>query len=239
MHVWVLQGEHGEDPEGLEALLRHSSQQLPSLCLQLECQRGSAGLAAAARRGRPDLLVTTHCHCPPPAVLNEVLPLGISLMVAATIEQAEAHVALAGRYPIHLLPLPVTANTLALGLVTAAASHYRQLAWSAQVAQLQQRLQDRILVERAKGILVQRLGTSEEDAYKRLRVLSRQQRRPIRDIAQSVIDTQQLLLQPPSNGLPTLPPRALAPEEAAAPLEPVESPGAGRWPEKAQALSKE
>ena len=55
------------------------------------------------------------------------------------------------------------------------------------------------MIERAKGILVQRLGISEEEAYKRLRVSSRRQRRQIRDIAQSLIDTQALLL-PEQNG---------------------------------------
>src|SRR5262249_61357673 len=68
-----------------------------------------------------------------------------------------------------------------------------------QEARLQQRLEDRIVIERAKGILVQRLGVSEEDAYKRLRVLSRRQRRQIRDIAQSFLDTQSLLM-PDENG---------------------------------------
>jgi hypothetical protein len=55
------------------------------------------------------------------------------------------------------------------------------------------------VIERAKGILVQQLGVSEEEAYKRLRVSSRRQRRQIRDIAQSLIDTQALLL-PEQNG---------------------------------------
>ena len=44
---------------------------------------------------------------------------------------------------------------------------------------LEQRLSDRIIVERAKGILVQRLKITEGDAYKRLRLLSRRQRRQI------------------------------------------------------------
>jgi AmiR/NasT family two-component response regulator len=63
--------------------------------------------------------------------------------------------------------------------------------------EVQQRLSDRIVIERAKGVLLQRLGISEEEAYKRLRVLSRRQRRPIRDIAQSLLDTQDLLVPPP------------------------------------------
>jgi AmiR/NasT family two-component response regulator len=86
-----------------------------------------------------------------------------------------------------------------MALLTARTAQLRQAHWHAQVARLQQRLADRIVIERAKAILVQRLGLTEEEAYKRLRVLSRRQRRQIRDIAQSLLDTQSLLL-PESNG---------------------------------------
>jgi hypothetical protein len=50
-----------------------------------------------------------------------------------------------------------------------------------------------------RGLLVERVGVSEKEAYKRLRVLSRRQRRQIRDIAQALLDTQALLL-PEMNG---------------------------------------
>ena len=68
-------------------------------------------------------------------------------------------------------------DDVTIGAVEAALSGLRrQRHWKAQVEQLQQRLQDRIVIERAKGVLVQRLGITEEEAYKRLRVLSRRQR---------------------------------------------------------------
>jgi response regulator NasT len=95
-----------------------------------------------------------------------------------------------------------------MALLGARAALCRQQALKAQVQALQQRLSDRIVIERAKGILVQRLGVTEEEAYKRLRVLSRRQRRQIRDIAQSLLDTQSLLL-PDANGFT----ESVAPEE--------------------------
>jgi response regulator NasT len=106
-----------------------------------------------------------------------------------------------------------------LAILSALASRHRLLFWKAQAEQLQQRLNDRILIERAKGILVQRLGISEEEAYKRLRVLSRRQRRQIRDIAQSLLDTQSLLL-PGGNGLLDLPPHISGKEEPRSKMEP-------------------
>ena len=52
---------------------------------------------------------------------------------------------------------------------------------------LQEELRCRKLMERAKGILQQNGGISEEDAYLQLRRQSRQLRRPIADIAREII----------------------------------------------------
>jgi AmiR/NasT family two-component response regulator len=54
--------------------------------------------------------------------------------------------------------------------------------------QLEKRLAERKLVERAKGLLQVNFGWSEEDAYYHLRRTSRQERIPMAVIAQRVID---------------------------------------------------
>ena len=51
-----------------------------------------------------------------------------------------------------------------------------------------QQLADRKLLDRAKGLLQESLGWSEEEAYLNIRRLSRQQRTPMREIARQVID---------------------------------------------------
>ena len=48
-------------------------------------------------------------------------------------------------------------------------------------------LAERKVVERAKGLLQQRLGVSEDEAYQRLREESRRQRRPMRDVAEAML----------------------------------------------------
>ena len=48
-------------------------------------------------------------------------------------------------------------------------------------------LETRKLVERAKGILMQRLGLREEDAYRLLHRRSRHLRRPMREVARDVL----------------------------------------------------
>lgn len=62
-----------------------------------------------------------------------------------------------------------------------------------RVADLQRRLADRILVEKAKGILTQRFGLSEDEAYRRLRLQSRQERRPMREIAEALLTSLEVL----------------------------------------------
>src|SRR5215831_1185944 len=56
-----------------------------------------------------------------------------------------------------------------------------------ETANVRRQLEDRKLVERAKGIIQQKYNTTEEDAYFRLRNQSRRLRRPMRDLAEAII----------------------------------------------------
>ena len=59
-------------------------------------------------------------------------------------------------------------------------------------SQLSERLEARKIVERAKGILQRDLKLSEEDAYLALQRESRQRRRPMKEIAEAVILSEEL-----------------------------------------------
>lgn len=52
---------------------------------------------------------------------------------------------------------------------------------------VRQQLEERKILERAKGILQQRFGLSEEEAYQRLRDESRRLRRSIREVSEAVL----------------------------------------------------
>jgi hypothetical protein len=56
------------------------------------------------------------------------------------------------------------------------------------LARIKQKLDDRILIERSKGLLQSDYGWTEEHAYLHLRRTSRQRRIPMREIAREVID---------------------------------------------------
>lgn len=61
-----------------------------------------------------------------------------------------------------------------------------------KVSELEDSLEARKLIERAKGILMQRLRISERDAYERLRLRAREKRVKMKDIALSVIEAEEL-----------------------------------------------
>lgn len=61
-----------------------------------------------------------------------------------------------------------------------------------ETQEMRRELETRKLVERAKGILQQRHGLSEEDAYFRLRNQSRRLRRPMKEVAEAVILSEEI-----------------------------------------------
>jgi response regulator NasT len=203
MRVWLVDDPNDKDPGSLEALLRQLAER-PGTELRLvgSCAF-QADLAPTIRKLVPDLLdllVVQDQAWPEAAWTPDLLSLGLGILVVTSGDRLDRYRAVAESHPVGFVARPASADSLWLALVSLLAGQHREGQWKGQVARLEQRLNDRILIERAKGILVQRLRISEEEAYNRLRVLSRRQRRQIRDIAQSLLDAQ-LLFSPDSNGL--------------------------------------
>lgn len=194
MRVWLIDDRPGHDPEGLEAPLRQLQAHSDSGVDLLAAGPFSPERLAEVRGRMPEVIVVHGAAWPEGPWLEEVLALGAALLVATPVEQCERFRAHAERHPLWFIPPRPPASELRLALLTALAGQKRHAHWKGEVDRLNQRLNDRILIERAKGVLLKRLGITEEDAYERLRVLARRQRRPLRDIAQSVLDTQMLLL---------------------------------------------
>jgi len=61
-----------------------------------------------------------------------------------------------------------------------------------ETAEMKRELETRKIVERAKGLLQRKFGLSEEDAYFRLRNQSRRLRRPMRELAEAIILSEDL-----------------------------------------------
>jgi hypothetical protein len=199
MRVWLVDEQQGDSPPPLESILRQLAKCAGGRMTLLGCGPLRPGLAAELRGWQLDVLVVREACWPDGPDARALLDLDVGLLVVAAADRCERLTALAEAHPMTLAAPPATPADLWPALLAARAARRRHLQARADLASLQQRLDDRIVIERAKGILIQRLGITEEDAYKRMRVISRRQRRQIRDIAQSLLDTESLLL-PEVNG---------------------------------------
>ena len=61
-----------------------------------------------------------------------------------------------------------------------------------EALQMRQQLEERKMVERAKGVLQRLFNLTEDEAYERLRTESRRQRRPIRELAEATLLVESL-----------------------------------------------
>jgi two-component system, response regulator PdtaR len=91
------------------------------------------------------------------------------------------------------LTKPVDSRELQAALELAAARHAEFEALEAEVDRAQQALEDRKLVERAKGLLMSALSLSEQDAFRRLQLTARERNLRLADVAARIVEQQSLL----------------------------------------------
>jgi two-component system, response regulator PdtaR len=91
------------------------------------------------------------------------------------------------------LTKPVDSRELAAAIELAAARHAEFQALEAEVDRAQQALEDRKLVERAKGLLMSALDLSEHDAFRRLQLAARERNLRLADVARRIVEQQSLL----------------------------------------------
>jgi len=84
------------------------------------------------------------------------------------------------------LTKPIDTRELQAAISLAAARH-------AELLRAHQALEDRKLVERAKGLLMSALDLSEEDAFRRLQQTARERNLRLADVAARIVEQQSLL----------------------------------------------
>jgi two-component system, response regulator PdtaR len=91
------------------------------------------------------------------------------------------------------LTKPVDTRELQAAIDLAAARHAELEALEAEVDRAQQALEDRKLVERAKGLLMSALGLTERDAFRRLQLTARERNLRLADVAARIVEQQSVL----------------------------------------------
>ena len=77
--------------------------------------------------------------------------------------------------------------------IEVAMSRYREfVAITGEVNDLKDQLETRKAVERAKGLLMARLGLDEAAAFKRIQKLSMDRRKPMREVAEAIILSEEI-----------------------------------------------
>jgi response regulator NasT len=93
------------------------------------------------------------------------------------------------------LTKPIDSRELHAAIDLAAARHAEFRALESEVDRAQQALEDRKVVERAKGLLMTGLGLSEQDAFRRLQLAARERNLRLADVARRIVE-QKTLLEP-------------------------------------------
>ncbi|XSG74723.1 ANTAR domain-containing response regulator [Herpetosiphon llansteffanensis] len=118
-------------------------------------------------------------------------PMPIVMVTAFTDRDTIRKAERAGALGYLVKPVTMEALTPAIDIALARFAEIRAL--RQEVDALHESLEARKLIERAKGILMQRLNISEHDAYERLRHRAREKRVKLKDVAQTIIDAEALL----------------------------------------------
>jgi AmiR/NasT family two-component response regulator len=88
---------------------------------------------------------------------------------------------------------PVASNELNAALSVALARHGDRQDLRNEVAKLEETLAERELIDRAKAILIERVGLSENEAYSRMRQKAREKRIKMAQVAQMIIAAEEFL----------------------------------------------
>jgi AmiR/NasT family two-component response regulator len=88
---------------------------------------------------------------------------------------------------------PVTADELRVSLEVAWALHGQQQGLSGQVRDLKTALEDRKVIERAKGLVMQRLSLNENEAMRQLQKQARANRQKLPDLARAILAADDML----------------------------------------------
>jgi AmiR/NasT family two-component response regulator len=88
---------------------------------------------------------------------------------------------------------PVNLDELRVGVSVAWRQYHQRRSLAGQVADLEKKLRDRKVIERAKGLVMKHLSIGEEEAMRRLQKQARDSRKPMAELAQAIIDADGLV----------------------------------------------
>jgi AmiR/NasT family two-component response regulator len=184
-----------------EAALRETAEVLRELGHEVtEFAVGTAEIAEAIAREDPDASVVVVHRDDEHALdlIDEILAFSSGPVVALLENEDPDFVRAAADRGIHAYARPITPDAVQSALEVAIRRHAEQTRLTEAVDQLENALERRALIERAKGILMERHSIDERAAFELLRSKARSSSRPVVELARAVLDGHALL--PNTNG---------------------------------------
>jgi AmiR/NasT family two-component response regulator len=160
---------------------------------------GTAEVAEAIAREDPDLSVVVVHHDDEHALdlIDEIVAFSSGPVVALLDEERPDFVREAADRGIHAYARPITPDAVQSAMEVAVRRHGEQAKLTETVDQLETALERRAVIERAKGILMERHSVDDRIAFEMLRTRARSSSRPVLELARAVLEGHALL---PKNG---------------------------------------
>lgn len=117
----------------------------------------------------------------------------VPIIIVTAYSDLETVTAAAGAPVFHYLVKPVTAAQLGAAITVAQARHDEFMLQRRESEDLKRRLDDRKIIERAKGILMEREGISESAAYRVLQRTSQSRNMTMADLSRSLLAAEDLI----------------------------------------------
>jgi AmiR/NasT family two-component response regulator len=184
-----------------EVALRETAQILRELGHEVtEFAIGTAEVAGAIAREDPDVSVVVVHRDDEHALglIDEIVSFSTGPVVALLDQEDPGFVRDAADRCIHAYARPITPDAVQSALEVAMRRHGEQSKLNEAVGQLQNALERRAVIERAKGILMERHSADERAAFELLRAKARSTNRSVVELSQAVLDGHSLL--PNKNG---------------------------------------
>src|SRR4051812_6002432 len=184
-----------------EAALRETAEVLRELGHEVtEFAVGTTEVAEAIAREDPDASVVVVHRDDEHALdlIDEILAFSSGPVVALLENEDPDFVRVAADRGIHAYARPVTPDAVQSALEIAIRRHAEQTRLTEAADQLENAMERRALIERAKGILMERHSIDERAAFELLRSKARSTSRPVVELARAVLDGHALL--PNTNG---------------------------------------
>jgi response regulator NasT len=179
-----------------EAALREMAAVLRELGHEVtEFAVGTTEVAEAIAREDPDVSVVVVHHDDEHALdlIDEILAFSSGPVVAVLEQEDPGFVRVAAERGIHAYARSHSADAVQSALVVAIRRHADSARLAAAVGQLESALERRAVIERAKGILMERHSVDERAAFELLRSRARASNRSVVELAHAVLDGHSLL----------------------------------------------